>query len=394
MPSNSLNLDGLTIQTLNEILEELRNGTTDFPGLRDIYGEDINLDPNSPDGQLINIVAQAKLDMLELILQVFSSFDPDQAVGVNLDRRCAINGVKRAGGTRTVQYLTITFDRSLTLPGMDTDNPFTVSDAEGNQYRLVASQDFVGPGSSSVQFQAVEVGPVTSALNSITNIVTVTLGIVSVNNPTAADSVGVAQESDAALRTRRARSVSIPSQGYIEGLISSLLALDDVTQVEVYENVTDDTDLRDIPPHAIWVIIEGGDEDEIANVINIKRSLGCNMKGDVEVNVIQRDGYILTIKFDRPIDQDLYIKFDAEAIIGAVDIDNIRAHLLQQLTYGINQAADSSRVVALVKEIAPNVAVSNEGVSLDDSLYESLVVPTTVQHKFNVVQIEINGTIS
>lgn len=379
----------MTIQTLTEIRDEL------VSGLQSIYGADINLDPNTPDGQLVNIIAQAKIDMLELINEVFASFDPDQAIGVNLDRRCAINGIQRAGGTYTQQLVSVTVDRALTLNGLDTSTaPFTVQDPEGNRYQLVTTTAFALAETQPLTFQAVEVGAVTSALNTITDVVTITLGVTGVNNPTTATTVGVAQESDPALRTRRARSVSIPSKGYLDGLIGALLDLDSVTQVEVFENFTDVTDLRGIPPHSIWVIVLGGTSADIAQVIYVKRSLGCGMKGATEVSIVQADGLEIIIKFDRPISQPLYIRFNVEAITGVVDLDYLRDQLLLQLTYGINQAADSSRVVALAKAIYPNASISEEGVSTDGVGYFSLVVPDTVQHQFTVAQIEINGTVS
>lgn len=393
---NSLTASGLTIQTLDEILAELLDGTADFPGLRTIYGDDINVDPNSPDGQWINTIAQAKLDMLEQTNQIYNSFDPDEAVGINLDRRCAINGIKRAGGTYTQQPVEVTADRALTLTGLDTDeaNAFIVQDSSGNQYALVSSFAFVGAATESLIFQAVEVGAVTSALNTITTIVSITLGVTGVNNIAAATTVGVAQESDAALRIRRARSVSIPSKGYLDGLIGSLLDLDGVTQAEVFENVTAVTDLRGIPGHSIWAIVAGGVAEEIARVIYIKRSLGCGMKGATIVPITQIDGLVLDIQFDRPILQDLWIKFDIEAMFGVIDIDYLRAQLFAQLSYRINQQADASRVVALAKAIAPNGSISGEGVSTDGINYFSLVSTDTVQHQFSVIQIEINGTVS
>lgn len=393
---NSLTAEGLTIQTLPEILNELINGTVDYPGLKAIYGDDINVDPNTPDGNWVNLIAQGKIDMLELINQIYNSFDPDEAVGINLDRRCAINGIKRAGGSYTQQPVNVTVDRALTLTGRDTDeaNAFTVQDSSGNQYQLVSTHAFVGAGTESLVFQAVEVGAVTSGLNTITTIVTITLGVTGVNNIAGPTFTGVAQESDAALRIRRARSVSIPSKGYLDGLIGSLLDLDGVTQAEVFENVTNVTDLRGIPPHSIWAIVAGGEVEDIAQVIYVKRSLGCGMRGDTTFDITQLDGIILSIRFDRPIIQPLYIKFEIEPITGVIDIDYLRNQLLSQLSYRINQAADSSRVVALAKAIYPNAAISQEGVSTDGLAYSTLVVPDTVQHQFSVVQIEINGTVS
>ncbi len=389
MPANQLTNSGLTIQTLTEIVGELETG------LKTIYGQNINLDPNTPDGQLVHIIAQAKADILELINQVFSSFDPDQAVGVNLDRRCALNSIRRAGGTYTLQTLAVTADRALTLPGLDNSaNPFTVQDAQGNRYQLVSGYSFAGAGTADILFQSLEIGAVTPALNSITTVVTITLGVTAVNNPTPANSVGVPEETDAALRTRRTRSVSIPSKGYVDGLIGSLLDLDSVTQVEVFENVTSVTDTRGIPAHSIWVVVAGGAAEDIANVIYIKRSLGCGMRGAVEVDITQADNLITTIKFDRPIAQDLYISFNVAAIYGVIDLDYLRSQILSRVSYRINQPADTATIVKLVKEIYPNASVSEEGVSADGITYEPLILTDTVQHQFNISFLDINGTVS
>lgn len=396
MPSNAITSTGLTIQTLAEILTEIQDGTSDYPGLKAIYGTDINLDPNSPDGQLLNIIAQAKVDMLELINQVFSSFDPDQAIGVNLDRRCAINGIHRAGGTYTQQPVEVTIDRAVTLPGLDTNptSPFTIQDTAGNPYQLVSTTALVAPGTHTLIFQAKEVGAVSSGLNTITEIITVTLGVVAVNNISAATTVGVAQESDAALRVRRARSVSIPSKGYLDGLIGALLDLNGVTQVEVFENMTATTDSRGIPGHSIWVIVAGGNVNDIANVIYIKRSLGCGMRGETTATITQSDGLTITIAFDRPIIQDLWVKFDVEAITGVIDIEYLHQQIMSRMSYRIDQVADTATIVALVKSIYPNASVSQEGVSTDGINYFPLVVTNTVQHQFAIHQLDINGVIS
>ena len=76
--------------------------SSETAALKSIYGADINTDPSTPDGQVINIRAQAAVDNLDLLAQINAMFDPDQAIGVLLDQRCAINGVKRKGGTFTL----------------------------------------------------------------------------------------------------------------------------------------------------------------------------------------------------------------------------------------------------------------------------------------------------
>lgn len=393
---NVIDQNGIQIQTLAQILDEILNGTADYPGMYQIYGPNINVDPNSPDGQMINIIAQAKLDMLEFISQVFASFDPDQAVGRALDQRCAINGVVRNAGTYTVTNITVTATQAVTLAGIDTapDAPFTVADDAGNQFQLVTTHVFSGAGTEVLVFRAKNLGLVETTPNTITTIVTVTLGISTVNNPTAATTVGTAEETDYALRIRRARSVSLPSKGYFEGLYGALLDIDGVTSVNLLENVGSDPDDNDIPGHSIWAIVAGGTDAAVAQAIYLKRNAGCGMKGDTSVDITQVDNSVFAVLFDRPTPETLWITLNVAAITGVVDAAYIRTQLLAGLSYQIGQSADTTTIVALVKQIAPNASVSAEGVSNTNGSYVSLKAPTGVNYQFTTLaaRIIINGT--
>lgn len=392
---NVIDANGIQIQTLDEILDEILNGTEDYPGMYQIYGADINVLPNSPDGQFIHIFAQAKLDMLEMIQQIFTSFDPDQAVGVQLDERCALNGVVRNPGTYTVTNVLVTVTQAVTIPGLDTapDAPFTVSDASGNQYQLIAANAFGGAGSTALAFQASTLGEITPALNTITNIVTLILGVASVNNPGAATTIGTDEESDFSLRIRRARSVALPSKGFYQGLIAALTVTAGVTSINLLENVTDVVDADGIPGHSIWAIVAGGTDADVANAIYVKRNAGCGMKGAVVVNVTQVDATVFPIKFDRPQAEDLWIKFDIAAVTGSVDPDYIRTQLLAQLSYDIGQDAVISDIIARVMTLAPNASVDAAGVSPDNVTYTALLAPTGVDYQFGTSSphIIING---
>lgn len=393
--SNIIDQDGIQIQTFAEIVDEILNGTADFPGLYQIYGSNINVDPNSPDGQMVNIFAQAKVDMLEMIQQVFTSFDPDQAVGVQLDQRCALNGVVRNPGSYTLTNVTVTVTQAVTLPGLDTapTAPFTVSDANGNQFQLVAQHAFGAAGSAALAFRAAELGAVTPTANTITNIVTVTLGVASVNNPTAATSIGETEESDFSLRIRRAKSVALPSKGYYQGLIAALTVTSGVTSINLLENTTNAVDVNGIPGHSIWAIVAGGTDTDVANAIYLKRNAGCGMKGATTVVVTQVDGTLFEVKFDRPTMQDLWISFNVAAVTGTVDAAFIRTQLLAQLSYDIGESAVVSDIVAKVMAISPNASVSLEGVSPDNITYSALLSPTGVNYQFvpASARIIING---
>jgi uncharacterized phage protein gp47/JayE len=392
---NAIDSSGLTIQTTPEIIAEILDGAPGYPGMRQIYGADINVDANSPDGQMVNIIAQAKTDVLELSQQIYNSFDPDKAVGTSLDARCAINGVIRNAGTKTIQSVVVTTDRALTLPGLDTSvTPFTVADTSGNQYQLVSTYAFVGAASTSLVFQAALIGAVSSLPNTIISIVTVTLGVTGVNNPATYTTLGLNEETDYALRIRRQKSVALPSQGYLEGLIGALLDTTDVTEAMVYENDTNTIDANGIPGHSIWCIVKGGTNQAVANAIYVKRNAGCGMKGTVTVSVPQVDGTYFPIKFDRPTSQNLYISFDIIAVTGSVDANFIRSQILAQLSYTIAQPAVASEITSLVESIAPNGSISDMGVSDDGITYVSLLDTAAINNLWALAsaRIIINGS--
>ena len=395
--TNQIDASGLTIKTRDEIVTEILDGADGFSGLRTIYGPDINVGPNTPDGQMVNIYAQVATDILELLQQIYDSMNPDQAIGRTLDQRCAINGDARKAGTYTIQAVTITATQAVTINGIDTAPlaPFTVADPAGNKFVLMSTYSFVAAGSTSLIFRAEKLGAIITTANTITRLVTILLGISAANNPTSATTIGTSEETDYALRIRRAQSVSVSSKGYLQGLIGQLLAIDSVTSAIVLENTTGTTDGNGIPGHSIWAIVNGGTNAEVAQAIYNKRNAGCGMKGAVSTNITQVDGSIFAVLFDRPTSETLWISLSITAITGSVDAAFIRAQILASLSYTIGQPADASAIVKLVKDLLPTAYVSNEGVSNTNSGYVPFKATSTVAHQWAVAaaRIYINGSL-
>ena len=380
---------GIQTKTFDEISKEL------VADLAAIYGDDINIDQDSPDGQMAGIFATAATDIRELIKQVHAGFDPDQAVGRVLDQRCAINGIVRAGGTYTQTTIVVSTDRALTLNGLDTPSPFTVSDSAGTQFVLKTTVALESAGDHELDFRASESGAVEVQRNAITTPVTIILGVTGVNNPRAPYATGVDEESDYALRIRRSRAIALPNQGYLDGIIASLLTVPDVTEAIVYENPTASEDADGTPPHSIWAIVEGGLDKDVAAAINLKRNAGCGMRGETEVNVPQANGTVLKIKFDRPVTEPLWIKFNVISTTGeGIDEEFLAARILELYTFSINQKADTTTLVSLIRQIIPTAFVTAPGVSRDNALYEDMAAPSTKRGQFELAlgRIIINPT--
>lgn len=401
MATNAITDTGITIQTLSDIESELKDGTGSFPGMKSIYGTSINLDSNSPDGQMIALIAQMKRDLLEFAQQVYASFDPDQATGAVLDQRVVINDVYRKAGTYTQVYVTVTVSAALTLGGASSDLPFIVANASGAQFTLIDDYAFTSAGSADLLFQANDRGAVEASVGTLIDPVTILYGVTSVTNAAGPTVAGVAEETDAQLRVRRAASVSKPSRGALAAISANILALDDVTAASVFENNSNATDSNGIPANTIWAIIEGGNSDEIAQVIFDTRPPGCGMKGTVLVpfeTVDSATGAIMlgrvVVKFDRPTTQDLYAKFDIAALTGTVDTSALRTLILESLTWGIGAKADASSLTAFAKNKYPNATISGAQVSTDGTTWADLVSPTGLNYKFllGTTRLYINGS--
>lgn len=337
--------------------------TTDFQA---IYGADINLDPDSPDGQMMNIWIQSVLDYSDLLVQVYNGFDPDNAIGVILDQRVSINGIQRLGGTFSTTNITLVTSQACSLPGLDQETvpPFTVADNAGNNWFLLLTQNISGAGTQILQFQAAVPGAELTTPNTITIPVTIILGVTSVNNPSAQTGIGINEETDAALKIRRQQSVAIASQGYYASILAALENVPGVTSVFLYENITDSVDGNGVPGHSIWAIVAGAPADaDVAQAIYAKRNAGCGMFGATTYTITQVDGTPFVIRWDKVTSQALFYKFTATSLDG-VNPPNIAAILagLPQ-SFAVNQEVNINQFSTLVQAIDPNTLVTNAGFS-------------------------------
>jgi uncharacterized phage protein gp47/JayE len=364
--ADSFTSSGLTVATLDELVTQLEN---DF---KTIYGDDINIESNSPDGQLLNIFAQGGSDIREILKQTYDSFDPDNTSGRILDERCAINNVYRKGGTRTTVNITIVTDRAVHLDGASEDfqSGYTIQDDAGTKFLLSNSVDLQAGTHTDIEFQSQEIGAVETTPNTITTPVTVVLGVISVNNPTAG-TTGVNEETDAQLKIRRRQSLSIGSTGYLNGLQASLSQLEGMVDVKVYENETNST-VDTIPAHSIWVVVDGGTASDIADTIFKKRSAGCGMKGSQSYTILTPSGQNFVAKWDNKITKALSIKFNIQKTLATAtfDTDVIAQYIADNLSFGIGEGANTSDVTTLAQEainvnggngVALNVLISDDG---------------------------------
>lgn len=112
---------------------------------------------------------------------------------------------------------------------------------------------------------------------------------------------GRIEETDIELRHSYLAKSALRSTTMIESILAELLnSVPNVETASGYENDTDATDVRGLPPHSIEIVVEGGSNEKIAEVILKKKAGGIQTYGDVTVNVPGKYGESIPIHFNRP----------------------------------------------------------------------------------------------
>ena len=405
---DTIDANGLQLKSFDVLLEEFQTR------MREIYGQDINLDQDSPDGQLTNIVAQMGTDIREVLQRIYDVLNIDNATGVNLDRACALIGITRKGGTRTVTPITITTSAACTLVGLNQSetDAYTVQDNAGNKWNLQNTKYFSGPDAASLSFQAETIGHQLTTPNTITTPVTLVLGVASINNPTVATIIGEDEETDLELRTRAKRSIMLASVGFSDSLYAALMNLDGMASVKILENVTNVVDENGTSPHSIHVITAGSaTSKDIATTIMQKRSAGCGMDGDIVYPVMNADGYPIDIKWSVVTIRYLFAYADIYSLdgINLPQYDLIRNTLPTALTPAVGEVVTTNQLITAINSIDNNAYVTDANFSFgqtqkfqlyeiqyDDETEETSALTTNkIKIKYNgntSEEIDLNGT--
>ncbi|MFX5295225.1 baseplate J/gp47 family protein [Acinetobacter baumannii] len=283
-----INQYGVTVSTYSEIVEHLKEK------YREIYGQDVYLENDSQDGQWIGVIARVVADCNAAVADVYSSMSPSTADTDALSRNVKINGIRRAVATKSsVSVVLVGVAGTIIINGI-------VSDKNNNRWLLPAQVVIPPEGEIVVAASAEKPGAILALPNSVTTISTPTRGWQSVNN-TQASTLGAPVESNTKLRQRQALSTAIPSRSYTEGILGALFSLDGVSRCKVYENKKHFADPLGLPPNSLTVVISGGDDQEIAETIRVKKALGCDLYGNTTITRPVVYGDPVPIEFWRPI---------------------------------------------------------------------------------------------
>ena len=331
---------GLHVPVYDDILTDL------ITNVQSIYGSDIYLENDSADYQLLSIFALKVHDAMQAIQLVYNSRSPVNAVGAALDSIVKLNGIRRKTPSYSTCQVTLTGTSGTVVSNG------VVQDLSGYKWDLPATVNIGSGGTATVTATCETIGAINAAIGDITQIVTPTSGWTSVTNAAAAIA-GQPVESDSELRGRQAISTELPSHSMFAGTVAAVANVSGVTRYKGYENNTNITDGDGVPGHSIAMVVEGGDDDDVAFAIYANKSAGCGTYGTTTVPVLD-PYYELTIDIDffRPTYVDIFLTLTITPLTGytsaiADDIEEALADYLDTLEIGEDLTLSALYAVAM-----------------------------------------------
>lgn len=304
---------GIHAPTYDQILAWLKGK------YRSIYGDDAYLENDSLDGQWLGVLALQFSQVNGVCIQTYNSFNPKTAGTDALTRNVKINGIKRALPTYSTVDVTL-----IGSPGTAIKNA-SVGDTNNNKWILPALITIPPSGEITVTARSEKAGAIFATAGSVNKILTPTRGWLSVSNANTS-SMGQDIENNARLRQRQSLSVANSSMSQTEAIRGVLLELNNVTRCKTFENKTNTTDNNGLPPKSVCIVVSGGDGQEIAKIMHIKKSMGCAWYGNTNVTIMNSYGDPCEVSLYRP------------------DIKNISFHI--QITTTESYSADTADSIA------------------------------------------------
>lgn len=322
---------GLVLQDTSELLAEVQKIFTDI-------WPDINLDASTPQGMIITAltdkIAQCQSSIAELA-NIFYQGGSGHWLDI---RNNTLFGLTRKEATTNYIDIQITG-----IPYYRLKAGLEVSDADGLYKFYLKNALTIGAS-----------GIITASFISDDDLTNAAIAIGDINTLVAPDS-NIEQvkntsylfkahpsESDSAYYFRAEQSTFYRSDSIFSAMLAYIKQLDGVTRAEGRENFNNTQEEYKgvmLPAHSVTFVVEGGDVDTIAKGIFKKKNPGCDLGGDVEVDVYDEYAYKpYNIKFYRPEYKPLYI----EAVINADINDN--ANYKEVIYNLINEYLKMSRI--------------------------------------------------
>ncbi|MFB9870126.1 baseplate J/gp47 family protein [Acetobacter farinalis] len=272
------------------------------------FGNTLNTDLSTPQGQLATSLTAILGDAYDQFLALANGVDPVRASGRMQDAIGRIYFLSRQPATATVVTCVCTGAAGTHIP-----QGTLVQDQSGNSYAADTNLTLDATGTAQGTFTCTSTGEVICPAGSV-GISQSLAGWSSVSNP-AAGVTGRAVEGRAAFEERRRISVAANAVGPLDAISASVQAVSGVTDVYVADNSTAASVTMQgvtLAPHSLYVCANGGADADIALAILRKKPPGCACNGSTTVTVVDPASTYATppayvVSFQRPTPVPVYV---------------------------------------------------------------------------------------
>jgi uncharacterized phage protein gp47/JayE len=359
--------EGFVRKRLDVILQELN------AEMKAIFGEELNLTPESPDGQVNGATSESYANLWELAELSYNARNPSAAVGAALSSLVQLNYITRLPATRTTADVTLGGTPGAVIPA----GSLMSASATDTKYETTAEATLDGLGSAVVKARGLEFGEISCPAASIDTIDSPVVGWSTVTN-LAEGLIGTEEETDVELRARRQRSTSTGAQAILDAMFAAINNIPGVTNLTILENDTNIVDANGLPPHSFEVIVVGGDDQAIADTIWAKKSTGSTPAGTSDIDIVDSQGITHTMRLTRPAQIDIYVKVtittfadypaDGDDLIKQAIVDYANGDLIAGRGFSVGDDVIYTRLYTPINSVP--------GHEIDELLIDTVFPPT------------------
>lgn len=211
---------------------------------RTIFGVDLVVTPNTPQGMLISAETLARIAVAENNAKLANQMNPNVAGGVFLDSTMALtNPFNRLPAFQSSVFVTVSGIPGTVIPAGSLASE--TGSGDNNQFFTPDALTIPASGSlTNMVFLSVAYGPIPCAVNSLTSIVTPVLGWENITNVTAAV-LGRLRQSDSAARLYRLNTLATQGASTAQAITSEVMRIGSVSSVSFLENTENTTEIID-----------------------------------------------------------------------------------------------------------------------------------------------------
>lgn len=359
---------------------------------KELFGNDINTEENTPLGKYIRINAYDQYIVEETAEQIYYSIFPQTSSGQSLDRLGWSVGMTRNVAIPARYVVKVVGEAGATI-----EYGFLVATETGLNFYCIEDTQIGSEGTCEIIVECEEGGAIgnvsASSINRVVNPVAEVDTVIGVS----VNQIGVDEESDYDFRNRFALVREGKGSCTEASIISALTNIPTVQGAYIIVNESAIDTVANLPPKSIACYVDGGEDyhEEIAKAIFEKKPMCCGTYGDYTITLSYGALKDYAIRFSHAKTVDIYLDITVATNnefeeSGNEDIKNNLATFIATLGIGKPLITTSmySQIYSVAGVVNSNIKVSEDGVTYNtDDInvepYECCVLK----------QIKINGAV-